>query len=394
MLIKNFLRNITRLSLILILILCIPHTSCKKQSTTPVIDDLTRPVIWMDQHSIYFSAIEQGPNPSSQTLKIKNSGEQTLEYALSSDADWVHFSPDSGKSTDQPNDHTISVNKAGMAAQDQEYTAKIMVTSSQAYNNPQEITVSLKIEKELPPRIGINTKQLSFKATEGGKNPDSQTIKIRNTGEGTLSYSITSDMPWMSILPASGTSKTGEKSHTVNVDIGGMNKGTYLGIISVTDPKAVNDPQEIDVTLTISEKPEPKPVPTNNEVGIRINPSSGGTGTIVTITVFIKGNTAPIEAFGLELHYNTSIFQYLDTKSGTLTGSWGFLGGNASAGTIVVGGARLQANPIPVGSQGSLAVVRLRVIPSGAGLTTITMDTLRDDIEFMKIKPASVTFTN
>ncbi len=394
--IKMPFKKITRFSLIFILILSIPHLSCKKQSTTPDVSELTRPVIWLNQFNLSFSATEQGPNPSSKILKIKNSGQQTLEYTLSSDADWVNFSPENGTSTGQVNEHTISVNKTGMVAQDQEYTAKITVTSSQAYNNPQEIDVSLKIEKELPPKIWIDTQQLSFNATVGGKNPASQTIKVKNTGEGTLKYSIASDAAWMSVNPSSGESETAEKSHTVSVNIGGMDKGTYPGLITVSDPKATNSPQEIDVTLTLTEKPPPPPPSTDNEVGIRINPSSGGTDDIVTITVFIKGNTSKIEsAFGLNLNYDASVFQYQSTSKGSLTSSWAAVDGGASGGSVTVGGFRGSGKVIAIGSEGSIALVRFKVIHSGSSSLSrqFTMTDIIDDLVGMTIKPGSVWFT-
>jgi hypothetical protein len=381
--------------IIFMLILSIPQMSCKKQSTSPDVSNLTRPVIWLSQFNLSFTAAEQGPNPSSKILEIKNSGQQTLEYTLSSDADWLNVSPESGTSTGQVIEHKISVNKDGMAAQNQKYTAKIIVTSSQAYNNPQELTVSLMIEEELPPKIWIDTKELTFRAAEGGKDPASQVIAIKNSGEGTLDYKILSDVRWMSINPDSGKSKTGEKSHTVSVDISGMNKGTYTGIITVKDRNATNNPQEIDVTLNISEKPEPKPVPTNNEVGISISPSSGGTGTIVTITVFIKGNTSKISSFGLDLHIDPAIFQYQNTNKGTLTGNWITVDGNEiTSGTIRVGGFTTP-NFIPIGSEGSIAIVKLKLIKAGGSnqVTNITMNSLLDHLIGMTIKPGTVTFT-
>ncbi len=396
MLINMLVKKITRFSLIFMLILIIPLINCKKQSTTPEISDLTRPIIWLNQFSMSFAAYEKGPNPSSQVLQVKNSGQQTLDYTLSADADWVKFSPDTGTSTNQANDHTISIEKDGLKAQDEEYTARITITSSQAYNNPQEVTVSLTLDEEPPPEIWINTDLLEFSAREGGSNPPSQTLRIKNTGSSRLDYEITNDAPWLDIDPTKGRIKTGKNTHTVSVNIKGLKKGSYSDTITVTDPNATNSPQQVEVSLTITEKPAPPPPPlTNNEVGISISPSSGGTGTIVTITVFIKGNTSPISTFGLKLHYNASIFQYQSTSKGTLVGSWGIVDGNVTgSGELTVGGAKFSGSSVPVGSQGSIAIVKFRVISSGAGSTTISMDTLTDDIQGMTRKPASVTFNN
>lgn len=493
--IDMLIKRITRFSLIFILLLCIPLINCKKQSTTPDVNNLTRSVIWLNQFSMSFAAFEKGPNPSSQILQIKNSGQQSLEYTLSADADWVVFSPDTGNSTGQINDHTISIKKDGLKAQDEEYTAKITITSSQAYNNPQEVTVSLSLSKEPPPKIWVSTKNLTFSAQEGGANSPSQTIKIKNSGEGTLSYDISTDANWLEVNPSSGNSKTQERSHSVVVDIAGKKEGTYDGTITITDPNATNSPQMVSVSLDITKEPPPEiwmsrdrltfgatlggsnpspqdfyinntgggelsynitsdaswlsvnptsgetrdtqrrhtafvnisglgignhngtltvsdPAASNspqrinvtlnisgilddNEVGISISPSSGGTGTIVTITISIKGNTSPIaSAFGLNLNYDASVFQYQNTSKGTLTSSWAAVDSGASGGIATVGGFKGSGNDIPVGSQGSIALVRFQVIHSGGSLSrTFTISNLIDDLVGMTINPGTVTFT-
>jgi len=386
--------------LLFLVTLLIPLTNCKKQSTTPDISDLTRPVIWLNFFNMSYAAYETGPNPSSQILQIKNSGQQTLDYTLSADADWISFSPENGTSSGQTTEHTISVNKNGLAAQNEDYAATITITSSQAYNNPQAVTVSLTLSEEPPPEIWVNTQQLTFSSEEEGPNPDSQTITIKNTGTATLEYEITKDAIWLDVNPSSGTVKTGENTHTVSVDTGGMSHGSYSGTITIADPDATNSPQRVSVTLELSEKPPPGPPPpppsTENKVGISISPSSGGTGTDVYITISVNGNTSPISnAFGLELNYSNSIFQYLSTSKGNLTSSWAMVDGGASSGTITVGGFRGSGSVIPTGSQGSIAVVRFRVIASGSSdqATQIIIDSLIDDISGMTANPASVTFT-
>ena len=493
--INMLMKKITRCSLAFMIILLIPQINCKKQSTTPNVNDLTRPVIWLNQFSMSFAAYEKGPNPSSQILQIKNSGQQSLDYTLSADADWVKFSPDTGTSTGQINDHTVSIQKDGLEAQDEEYTSKITITSSQAYNNPQEVSISLSLSREPPPKIWVNTKNLNFKAQQGGADPPSQTIKIRNSGEGTLRYDISTDANWLEVNPPNGNSKTQERSHSVVVDITGKKEGTYDGTITITDPNATNSPQMVSVSLDITKEPPPEiwmsrdrltfgatlggsnPSPQDfyinntggeelsynitsdsswlsvsptsgetkntqrghtafvnisglgignyngtltvsdpnasnspqlinvildisgplddNEVGISISPSSGGTGTIVTITIFINGNTSPIaSAFGLNLNYDASVFQYQSTSAGTLTSSWAAVDGGASGGTITVGGFKGAANDIPVGSQGSIAVVSFKVIHSGASLSrTFTISNVVDDLVGMTINPGTVTFT-
>lgn len=256
--------------------------------------------------------------------------------------------------------------------------------------------VNLNISKEPPPKIWTNTQQFTFSYQEGGSNPAPQTLSIKNTGSATLKYAITKNANWLDVNPKSGTIQTGERAHSVSIDTRGLTDETYNGTITITDPNASNRPQHVNVTLTLSVKPPVLPPSTDNEVGISVSPREGGTGTTVTITILVDGNTSPIaNAFGLELHYNTSIFQYLSTSKGTLKSSWAAVDGGASSGTITVGGFRGSGSIISTGSQGSIAVVRLRVISASTAdqTTQITMNNLIDDIAGMIINPGSVTFT-
>ncbi len=396
-----FNKKILGYVLILTVVFSFFFISCKSHSTAPDVSELSRPVIWIDLFKLSFTAFKNGPNPVSQTIQIKNSGQDNLDYTLSSDAEWIDISPASGSSAGQVIEHTISVNKSGLAARKEAYTANITVVASQAYNNPQNVGVSLELSATPPPEIWIGTQQLTFSALEGDTNPISKSIKIKNTGQGTLNYQIAENVAWLSVNPSSGTLKTGERSHTISVNVDGMKAGGYHGTITIKDPRATNSPEHIGVNLEISKNGEPPPPPppppsNENEIGISISPVSGGTGTIVTVTVSIKGNTSPISnGFGLDLQYDASIFQYQNTSRGTLTGSWAAVDGGTSSGKVIVGGFRGSGTILSTGKQGSIAVVKLKVIYNGAAdkSTNITIGNLVDDISGMTIKPSSVLFT-
>jgi hypothetical protein len=84
------------------------------------------------------------------------------------------------------------------------------------------------------------------------ENTQSQSFQVWNSGEGTLNYSISTDSPWLTVNPSSGTS-TGEKdSIQVNYNTTSMANGSYLAKITVSDPNATNTPGQINVTLTLN----------------------------------------------------------------------------------------------------------------------------------------------
>ena len=365
--------------------------SCKKNPIFPNAEELTRPVIWLNTSEFSFIAYESGGNPSTQFFKVKNSGKNTLSYSISDDADWLSIEPANGSSTGQLVEHTILINKAGLAAQDAGYGATITIDSPQAYNNPQRVSVNLKISAQPPPEIWVSPPEITF-AAQVGRNPSAQTLRVKNVGEGTLTYDVTWDAPWLNVTPADGSSGGEEKSHTVSVDSKNLAEGNYDGTITVVAADASNSPQLIRVGLRVGDLP---PVPNDNAIYITCKPSSGVTGTIVSIPVSIGGNLQEISTFGLELTFDSNLFQYQSTSTGNLTGGWS-VGGGESGGIVTIGGFAGAANAIPVGSVGSIAIVKLKV--TGAGYSDghqsqITIRSYTDDIAGMRTDPYTITFT-
>lgn len=360
----------------------------------PNAEELARPVIWLDAFEFSFTAYESGGNLESQALGIKNSGKNTLQYSISDDADWLSVEPPSGSSTGQLVEHTILVNKAGLTARDDGYSATITIASSEAYNNPQRVSVSLKISSQPPPEIWFRPQEMNF-AAQVGSNPSTQTLRVKNTGVGTLTYDITWDVPWISVSPGGGSSGGGEKTHTVAVDSVNLGKGSYEGTIIIGSVEASNSPQHVRISLEVSDSPPIPPPSADNAIYITCDPSSGGPGTVVSIPVSIRGNINAISSFGLNLQFDSGLFEYQSTAVGTLTGAWALVDGHVSSpGNITLGGFAGSGNSIPAGSTGTIAVVTLRVTGTGYSsghVSQITISSLADDISGMQ--PSSTSFT-
>jgi len=346
------------------------------------------PQIWVNTSRLSFSAKEGGTNPQAQSISIRNSGEGTLNYTISDDASWLNVSPQSGTSKGGTNSHSVSVNISGLS--EGTYKGTITISDPDASNSPQTVEVTLSITKETPPQIWINTASLSFEATSGGSNPSSKILRIKNSGGGTLNYQISDDASWLDVSPQSGTSTGGENSHNVAVNISGLSPGTYQATITISDPNASNSPQTVNVTLTVNSPP------TDNKISVACSPTSGGAGTIVTVTISIKGNVNEIKAFGLDLTYDSSMFSYQSFSNGSLTSSWSGVDANEiSPGTVKVGGWG-GTNSISPGSTGSLIQIKLKVTCSGCSSGTkanICIKNFTDDIVGMVTSPGCVTFT-
>ncbi|MGH7180572.1 MAG: BACON domain-containing protein [Nitrospiraceae bacterium] len=106
-----------------------------------------------------------------------------------------------------------------------------------------------------PPAIGTSPTSLSFTAVQGGANPATQTLAISNTGGGTLSWTTTDNVPWMTLSRTSGTNNG---VMIVSVIIGATGPGTYNGMITLgaTGASLVSVP----VTFTVLTAPVSPPV--------------------------------------------------------------------------------------------------------------------------------------
>ena len=79
----------------------------------------------------------------------------------------------------------------------------------------------------------------------------SQTFSLWNSGTGTLTYTITDDVTWLSVLPASGTSAGETDQISITYDTADLVPGSYSATITITDVGASNNPQTISVNLVV-----------------------------------------------------------------------------------------------------------------------------------------------
>ena len=135
-----------------------------------------------------------------------------------------------------------------------------------------------------------------------------------------------------------------------------------------------------------------------NIIGISFKPSSGITNDIVKVPVSIRGNLQNITAFGIyNFTFDSNMLQYINVSKGDLTADWAMVDGNeVSPGAVISGGFAGAAEPVPVGSVGSLEVFNLRVTCSGCvngQQVQVCIKDYIDHISGMKPDPACANFT-
>ncbi len=106
------------------------------------------------------------------------------------------------------------------------------------------------------PYIEVDNSYLTFQ-TDGSYNPESQIFNLRAGGKGSFNYSLSSNRSWLHVSPKEGHSQGEWDTISVEVDIIGLEDGTYNGTITITASEAYNSPYEVMVSLTIGEPQGP-----------------------------------------------------------------------------------------------------------------------------------------
>ncbi len=88
-------------------------------------------------------------------------------------------------------------------------------------------------------------------------NPASASVGLTNNGIGVLYYAISDTADWLSVSPGNGELLGGEAQQlTVSYNTAALAPGLYEATITITDPNALNNPVEIQVSVTVEPIPE------------------------------------------------------------------------------------------------------------------------------------------
>ncbi len=110
-----------------------------------------------------------------------------------------------------------------------------------------DMAITANFSQNTPPAIALNHGRLNF-AKVGAAITSAQTLRLRNTGGGTLNWTATPSAGWIVLDRASGS---GNARIQVSVNATGLGNGTYDGTISIGDPAATNTPQTVQIQLVV-----------------------------------------------------------------------------------------------------------------------------------------------
>ena len=174
--------------------------------------------------SILENACDFQTTADTQTFAISNTGGGTLNYAISDDVSWLSCSVSSGSATTEADTITVSYSTAALSSG----TYNGIITVSGGATETIEVTLEVRAAAVLE----LSTSVMDLSIQPGESTSDS--FNISNSGEGTLSYSLSSDQPWMSFTSSSGTVISESDMVTVNFDTASLAAGDYSATITAT----------------------------------------------------------------------------------------------------------------------------------------------------------------
>lgn len=205
-----------------------------------------QPSLAFTPNALQFAATQGGANPPEQLLVIRNAGSGALTWKLTSNQPWLRAEPDTSATT-TADTVRVSLALANLAAGT--YGGALDLRSN---GGSGVINVTLIVSPQ-PPLLEVSPRSLNFVATEGTANPPSQPITIRNSGGGTLQWSVIEQSTWLSVSPRSGSTTTETDTVRVGASITRLSAGTYTDSFQVN--AVPGGTLEVRVTFVVNPRP-------------------------------------------------------------------------------------------------------------------------------------------
>ncbi len=219
------------------------------------------PVIALSTASADFAALVHALAPM-QTIAISNAGPGSLG-GLGIDS--VHYLDDSsGWLTASLAGTTAPVTLALQAAAGNlapgTYYAAVKLSATGATNSPRSVAVTLRVDPvAVGPIIGMTATAAAFSAVAGGTSP-AQVVQILAAGDAPLNglaiTDVTYDPSASGWLTATLDRTTAPANLTLTPNPSGLALGTYIAVVAIAAPGAINSPRTVRVALTITQAAE------------------------------------------------------------------------------------------------------------------------------------------
>jgi len=192
------------------------------------------PTIGVTPDAFIFNAIAGGSDPASKTLTITNEGGSTLNWSVSNNESWLSLNPMSGVDS---GDVTVSVSIAGLPFG--EYHDTIVVSDTNATNDPVLVPVTLNVASDLPVIAVDSAFNFIVWPVDSVFLPPCE-ITIKNDGGGTMNFWLEENSSRIfSLNPSFGTAP---QVVEVGFKGSGQDGQDYHDTLWVFSNEAVNSP--------------------------------------------------------------------------------------------------------------------------------------------------------
>jgi photosystem II stability/assembly factor-like uncharacterized protein len=318
--------------------------SCSKKSTAPP------PVRLIVEPTTLTQIAFCGGLIGSREIVVSSSSGDSISFTATKSKTWLTLTNASGTT---PGKVSVTFNVGPLDIG--EYTDTIIISSPQADNS-----VSIEVRLSVGSQIVLSSQSLTFRGLALSEDPPAQEIRLSDVCPTGYSFTLTKSVPWLSFDPESGTAPD---TITVAVDIAGLPTGIYTETITIDAPQALNSPQNVLCTLTVSgwlpqENPNAAINPQSNAlrsvtftdeqhgwaVGV-VGSNEGSDGYIVSTTtggeewlpespllrdpaladvVFVNADMGwAVGSDGIILHTSDGGLNWVAQPSGTLDNLWG-----------------------------------------------------------------------
>ncbi len=204
------------------------------------------PILGLWPENLDFFVYEGYGNPLPQSLAVQNRGPGVMNWTVIDDCSWLDVRPVRGQCTDETDYVTVTACVSGLAAGKYDY--QLTVDAEGSLGAPQVIDVNFVI---YGPEIELSATEFELAAVEGQQNPQDRKLIVRNSGGGTLNWSVAVDCDWLKVTPDTGSSRGDSLEAALSVDISALKWGNYECDLTIADPNSVNSPQTVAVRLHV-----------------------------------------------------------------------------------------------------------------------------------------------
>jgi hypothetical protein len=199
-----------------------------------------RPGLSVTPQTIERSATLNSNAVFTETLAVTNSGTGLLSWTATASRPWLSLGATSGNGNGTI---PLTINTTGLAGGT--YHGEIVVTSPGALGSPAHISVTVTI---LAPGLAVTPSVIRDAAPPNSTTPTTDVLIIRNSGNGTITWTATKTQPWLTLSKAAGGAPD---TVTVTLNPTGLPPGMQTDTIVFTSPEATNGVVKVPVEFEI-----------------------------------------------------------------------------------------------------------------------------------------------